>query len=153
MSEEILIILAFDNSNMSWIRKTAIVTGVVVGITAGTVGMLTVSHRSEAAIAVIDQKISRKPSPSRNSLTVPSQMSRNGAMAETSAVKGDTPRMAGQTAQAQGSNSASRPESMARVIPPQMQTMDTGRPASSMLSRDGSSDKKNSGRGDRRRHD
>ena len=41
---------------MSWIRKTAIVTGVVVGITAGTVGMLTVSHRSEAAIAVIDQK-------------------------------------------------------------------------------------------------
>ena len=41
---------------MSWIRKTAIATGVVVGITAGTVGMLTVSHRSEAAIAVIDQK-------------------------------------------------------------------------------------------------
>ena len=41
---------------MSWIRKTAIVTGVVVGITAGTVGTLTVSHRSEAAIAVIDQK-------------------------------------------------------------------------------------------------
>lgn len=41
---------------MSWIRKTAIATGVVVGITAGTVGMLTVSHRTEAAIAVIDQK-------------------------------------------------------------------------------------------------
>ena len=104
-----------------------------------------------------------------------SQMSRNGAMAETSATNGNTQRMAGQTTQAahsastpqqrmsrsqqntshqaQGSNSASRPESMARVITPRTQTMDTGRPASSMLSRDGSSDKKNSGRGDRRRRD
>ena len=41
---------------MSWIRKTAIATGVIVGITAGTVGMLTVSHRTEAAIAVFDER-------------------------------------------------------------------------------------------------
>lgn len=41
---------------MSWIRKTAIVTGVVVGITGGMVAMLPSSHHSEAAIAVIDQK-------------------------------------------------------------------------------------------------
>ena len=117
------------------------------------------------------QKTGQSPTMS----AAPSPMSRNGAMAETSATNGNTQRMAGQTTQAahsastpqqrmsrsqqntshqaQGSNSASRPESMARVIPPQMQTMDTGRPTSSMLSRDGSSDKKNSGRGDRRRRD
>ena len=86
-------------------------------------------------------------------MTVPSQMSRNGVMAETSAVNGDTPRMAEQAAQAQRSNSASRPESMARPANSQTQMIDTGRPASSMLSRDGSADKKNSGRGDRRRRD
>ena len=117
------------------------------------------------------QKTGQSPTMS----AAPSPMSRNGAMAETSATNGNTQRMAGQTTQAahsastpqqrmsrsqqntshqaHGSNSASRPESMARVITPRAQTMDTGRPTSSMLSRDGSSDEKNSGRGDRRRRD
>ena len=108
-------------------------------------------------------------------MSAPPRMSRNGAMAETSAMNGDTSRMAGQTAQAvnpvntpgqrrsgtqqknphqsQEGKAVSRPESMTRATAPQMQMMDTGRPASSMLSRDGSADKKNSGRGDRRRRD
>ena len=105
----------------------------------------------------------------------PPPMSRNGAMAETSATNGNTQRMAGQTAQAahsasmpqqtmshsrqntsrqaQEGSSVSHPESMARATAPQPPVMDTGRLASSMLSRDGSSGKKNSGRDDRRLRD
>ena len=117
----------------------------------------------------------RKTGQSPTMSAAPSPMSRNGAMAETSATNGNTQRMAGQTAQAahsasmpqqsmsrsrqntsrqaQESSSASRPESMARATASQPQMMDTGRPASSILSRDGSSGKKNSGRDDRRRRD
>ena len=117
------------------------------------------------------QKTGQSPTMS----AAPSPMSRNGAMAETSATNGNTQRMAGQTAQAahsasmpqqsmsrsrqntsrqaQEGSSASHPESMARATAPQSQMMDTGRPASSMLSRDGSFGKKNSGRDDRRQRD
>ena len=117
------------------------------------------------------QKTGQSPTMS----AAPSPMSRNGAMAETSATNGNIQRMAGQTTQAahsastpqqrmshsrqntsrqtQRGNSASRPESIARPVNSQPSMMDTGRPASSMLSRDGSSDEKNSGRGDRRRRD
>ena len=117
------------------------------------------------------QKTGQSPTMS----AAPSPMSRNGAMAETSATNGNTQRMAGQTAQAahsasmpqqsmsrsrqntsrqaQRGNPASRPESMVRPTNSHPPMMDTGRPTSSMLSRDGSSDKKNSGRGDRRRRD
>ena len=117
------------------------------------------------------QKTGQSPTMS----AAPSPMSRNGAMAETSATNGNTQRMAGQTAQdahsasmpqqsmsrsrqntsrqAQEGRSAPQTESMARATTSQPQMMDTGRPASSMLSRDGSSGKKNSGRDDRRRHD
>ena len=41
---------------MSWVKKTAIVTGIVVGVTASFTSMLTTSQRTEAAIAVIDEK-------------------------------------------------------------------------------------------------
>ena len=41
---------------MSWIKKTAAVTGLMVGITAGFVVMLPTSQRTEAAIAVIDAR-------------------------------------------------------------------------------------------------
>ena len=117
------------------------------------------------------QKTGQSPTMS----AAPSPMSRNGAMAETSATNGNIQRMAGQTTQvthsastpqqsmshsrqdtsrqAQRGNSPSRPESIARPVNSQPSMMDTGRPASSMLSRDGSADKKNSGRGDRRRRD
>ena len=41
---------------MSMIKKTVIVTGIVVGVAAGFTAMLPTSHKIEAAIAVIDEK-------------------------------------------------------------------------------------------------
>ena len=41
---------------MLWIKKTVIVTGIVVGVAAGFTAMLPTSHKIEAAIAVIDEK-------------------------------------------------------------------------------------------------
>ncbi len=41
---------------MSWIKKTALASAIVVGVAASFVTMLPTSHRTEAAIAVIDQK-------------------------------------------------------------------------------------------------
>ncbi len=41
---------------MSWIKKTAIISGIVVGVAASFTVMLPTSHRTEAAIAVIDQR-------------------------------------------------------------------------------------------------
>lgn len=41
---------------MSWIKKTAVFSGIVVGVAACFTAMLPTSHRSEAAIAVIDQR-------------------------------------------------------------------------------------------------
>lgn len=41
---------------MSRIKTTAVVTGIIVGVLAGFTSMLPTSHRTEAAIAVIDEK-------------------------------------------------------------------------------------------------
>ena len=41
---------------MNWFKTTAAVSAVVVGVTAGFTAMLPTSHRTEAAIAVIDKK-------------------------------------------------------------------------------------------------
>ena len=41
---------------MLWIKKTAIVTGIVVGVASCFTAMLPESHITEAAIAVIDEK-------------------------------------------------------------------------------------------------
>ena len=41
---------------MSWIKKTAVISGIVVGVAASFTAMLPTSHKSEAAIAVIDQR-------------------------------------------------------------------------------------------------
>ena len=41
---------------MSWIKTTAVITGIVVGVAASFTVMLPTSHKSEAAIAVIDQR-------------------------------------------------------------------------------------------------
>lgn len=41
---------------MAWVKKTAIVTGIVVGVAACFTTMLPTSHSTEAAIAVIDEK-------------------------------------------------------------------------------------------------
>ena len=41
---------------MSWVKKTAVITGIVVGVTACFTAMLPTSHKTEAAIAVIDQR-------------------------------------------------------------------------------------------------
>jgi conjugal transfer/entry exclusion protein len=41
---------------MSWFKTTAAVSAVLVGVTAGFTVMLPTSHRTEAAIAVIDQR-------------------------------------------------------------------------------------------------
>ena len=41
---------------MSWIKKTALASAVVAGVAASFVTMLPTSHKTEAAIAVIDQK-------------------------------------------------------------------------------------------------
>lgn len=41
---------------MSWVKKTAVITGIVVGVTACFTTMLPTSHKTEAAIAVIDQR-------------------------------------------------------------------------------------------------
>ena len=41
---------------MSWFKKTAVVSAVVVGIAASFTTMLPTSHKIEAAIAVIDEK-------------------------------------------------------------------------------------------------
>ena len=41
---------------MSWVKKTAIISSVVIGVAACFTTMLPTSHRSYAAIAVIDQK-------------------------------------------------------------------------------------------------
>ena len=41
---------------MSWIKKTAVISGIVVGVAASFTAMLSTSHKSEAAIAVIDQR-------------------------------------------------------------------------------------------------
>ena len=41
---------------MSWIKTTAVISGIMVGVAAGFTVMLPTSHRTEAAIAVIDQR-------------------------------------------------------------------------------------------------
>ena len=41
---------------MSWFKSTAVISTVVLGFTAGFTAMLPTSHRTEAAIAVIDQR-------------------------------------------------------------------------------------------------
>ena len=41
---------------MSWFKKTAVVSAVVVGVAASFTAMLPTSHKIEAAIAVIDEK-------------------------------------------------------------------------------------------------
>ena len=41
---------------MSWIKKTALASAVIAGVAASFVTMLPTSHRTEAAIAVIDEK-------------------------------------------------------------------------------------------------
>ena len=41
---------------MSWIKTTAVISGIVVGVAASFTVMLPTSHKSEAAIAVIDQR-------------------------------------------------------------------------------------------------
>ena len=41
---------------MSWIKTTAVISGIVVGVAASFTVMLPTSHRTEAAIAVIDQR-------------------------------------------------------------------------------------------------
>lgn len=41
---------------MSWIKNTAVISGIVVGVAASFTVMLPTSHRTEAAIAVIDQR-------------------------------------------------------------------------------------------------
>ena len=41
---------------MSWIKTTAVISGIVVGVAASFTVMLPTSHRMEAAIAVIDQR-------------------------------------------------------------------------------------------------
>lgn len=41
---------------MSWIKKTALASAVVAGVAASFVTMLPTSHRTEAAVAVIDQR-------------------------------------------------------------------------------------------------
>ena len=41
---------------MSWIKKTALASAVVAGVAASFVTMLPTSHKTEAAIAVIDQR-------------------------------------------------------------------------------------------------
>ena len=41
---------------MSWVKTTAVISGIMVGVLAGFTVMLPTSHRSEAAIAVIDQR-------------------------------------------------------------------------------------------------
>ena len=41
---------------MSWFNKTAVVSAVVIGVAASFTAMLPTSHKTEAAIAVIDQR-------------------------------------------------------------------------------------------------
>ena len=41
---------------MAWMKKTAVVSGIVIGVAACFTSMLPTSHRTEAAIAVIDEK-------------------------------------------------------------------------------------------------
>ena len=41
---------------MSWIKTTAVISGILVGVAASFTVMLPTSHKSEAAIAVIDQR-------------------------------------------------------------------------------------------------
>ena len=41
---------------MRWLKSTAIISGIVVGVAACFTAMLPTSHKSEAAIAVIDQR-------------------------------------------------------------------------------------------------
>ncbi len=41
---------------MSWFKATAAVSAVILGVTASFTAMLPTSHRTEAAIAVIEKK-------------------------------------------------------------------------------------------------